>query len=363
MNSRLSPPTTVKFFTTTSCSLWGIFCLLGLLLSTHLHATESSEVKGEFIGAMETEYPDWFKVSFMELEEDVAEAAAEGKRLMLLFHQNGCPYCNVFVERNLAQSDIEHTLKTKFDVIEFNLWGDREVVSVKGETYSEKDFGKALKVQFTPTILFLTEEGQLSLRLNGYYDPDRFRMALDYVTNKMEGQQSFNEYVASTQVEKSSEALVERDYFAGPATELSDRGLVGEKPLLLIFEQGTCKNCEILHDKILSTPETQELLAEFDVYQVDMWGRDTFETPEGQETTGRQWSRAMDINYAPTMILYSADGTEVIRSESFLKTFHNQSILDYVSSDAWRDEPSFQRYLSARADKLREEGYDVNIWD
>jgi len=117
--------------------------------------------------------------------------SAEGKRLMLVFHQSGCPYCNAFVERNLAQKDIEETLKTKFDVIELNMWGDREVVSVGGETYSEKEFAKALNVQFTPTIVFLNEQGKLALRLNGYYGPDRFRLALEYVTNKMEEQQAF----------------------------------------------------------------------------------------------------------------------------------------------------------------------------
>jgi thioredoxin-related protein len=334
-----------------------------LIASVALQADETKAATGEFLGAMDTVYPDWFKVSFMELEEDIAEAAEEGKRLMLVFHQDGCPYCNAFVERNLAQSDIEQTLKTKFDVIEINMWGDREVVSMDGKTYSEKEFAAVLQVQFTPTVLFLTEEGGLSLRLNGYYDPDKFRIALDYVTNKMEGELSFNEYAASRNESKSSKSLTTREYFTGAISDLSDRGMKGDKPLLLIFEQGTCKNCETLHEKILSKPESQVLLAGFDVYQIDMWGREPFKTPAGEQTTGRQWSKAMNINYAPTMILYSADGTEVIRSESFFKTFHNQSILDYVSSDSWREEPSFQRYLSERADKLREEGHAVNIWD
>ncbi len=363
MNLRRSLPKSPQRTQTVMQWFLPAILLLALTLNSSLHADDSAGDKGEFLGAMETVYPDWFKVSFMELEEDIAEAAEQGKRLMLVFHQDGCPYCNAFVERNLAQSDIEQTLKTQFDVIEINMWGDREVVSMDGKTYSEKEFAAALQVQFTPTVLFLTEEGGLSLRLNGYYDPDKFRVALDYVTGKMEAKLSFNEFVESRGVSTSSKSLTQRNYFTGKASELADRGMQGDKPLLLLFEQGTCKNCETLHDKILSKPESQELLAEFDVYQIDMWGRDTFTTPSGVETTGRQWSKELNINYAPTMILYSADGTEVIRSESFFKTFHNQSILDYVSSDSWRNEPSFQRYLSERADRLREEGQTVNIWD
>jgi len=342
-------------------SLFLLFCTA--IFFAPLHANEPASNRGEFLGAMDTVYPDWFKVSFMELEEDVAEAAAEGKRLMLLFHQDGCPYCNAFVERNLAQKDIEETLQSKFDVIEFNMWGDREVVSVKGKTYTEKEFAKALTVQFTPTILFLTEEGNLSLRLNGYYDPDRFRHALEYVSNKTESKETFADFLASKKDTPSSKNLIARDYFTGPITELGTRPGKDEKPLLLMFEQGSCRNCETLHEKILSKSESQALLEQFNVYQIDMWGGKPIKTPNGEETTGRKFSKELEVSYAPTMILYAADGTEVIRSEAYFKTFHTQAILDYVVSDAWREQPSFQRFISERAELLREQGIDVNIWD
>jgi len=326
-------------------------------------AQNNDNTQGAFLGAVETIYPDWFKTSFLELEEDVAEATAEGKRLMLIFHQDGCPYCNAFVEKNLAQKDIEETLKSKFDVIEINMWGDREVASVEGTVYSEKAFAAALKVQFTPTVLFLNEAGGLALRINGYYDPDRFRHVLDFVSQKREKTETFDTYMRAQSSEKSSAELITQPYFTGPITELASRPGKGEKPLLLLFEQGSCRNCETLHAKGLANEESQSLLEQFDVYQINMWGRDTFTTPDGNTRTGREWSQELGISYAPTLILYSADGEEVIRSEAWFKRFHTQSILDYVVTEAWRDQPSFQRYISARADELREQGTDVNIWD
>ena len=57
-----------------------------------------------------------------------------------------------------------------------------------------------------------------------------------------------------------------------------------------------------------------------------------------------------------------ADGREVIRWESSFRVFHTQGMFDYVSSGAYRSEPSFQRFLSARAEHIRETGRDVNIW-
>ena len=55
------------------------FVFWAALFLAPLQASETDSKPGEFLGAMDTVYPDWFKVSFLELEEDVAEAAAEGK--------------------------------------------------------------------------------------------------------------------------------------------------------------------------------------------------------------------------------------------------------------------------------------------
>lgn len=333
-----------------------------LCVSTAI-ANDSDSTHGSYSGAIEAEYPDWFKTSFLELEEDVAEAAAEGKRLMLLFHQDGCPYCNLFVERNLAQKDIVERLQSNFDVIDFNMWGDREVVSAEGNTFTEKAFAAALNVQFTPTVLFLTEQGELALRLNGYYNPDRFRVALDYVEQKKESSETFKDFLLKNKPLATSEKPVTPDYLGTTLTDLSSWKGAGEKPLAVLFEQGHCQNCETLHNTLQADPTALQLLKEFDVFQVDIWGRQIFKKPNGNPTTGRDWSSELNVSFAPTLILYAASGEEVIRSEAWFKRFHTQSILDYVVSDAWRSEPSFQRYITARVEALRQKSIDVNIWD
>ncbi len=344
-----------------------LLCAAGLIGTiTHVYSqqqdAEKTDSHGEFIGAMPTTYPDWFKESFLELNEDVAEAAAQDRQVMVLFHQDGCPYCNAFVERNLAQVDIEQTLRSKFDVIAINMWGDREVAHIDGNVYTEKTFAAALEVQFTPTILFLDDAAQLALRLNGYYDPDRFRLALDYVSAPTRTQ-SFNEYLAAHGATKGTGKLTSRDYFQDVAAELSDRAGAGSKPLALFFEQADCSNCDVLHDDVLAQAENQALLSEFDIFQINMWSDEPIVKHNGDQTTGREWARELGVIYAPTMILFSADDEEVIRSEAYFKSFHTQSLLDYVVSDAWREEPSFQRYISARAEALQAQGNDVNIWE
>lgn len=305
-------------------------------------------------------YPDWFKDSFLELSDDIQEATELKKRVVLLFHQDGCPYCNAFVEQNLSQKDIVETLQTKFDVIELNIWGDREIAHIDGKTYTEKEFSALLKVQFTPTVIFLTETAELALRINGYQKPSQFRVALDYVATKSEKNWSFNDYLAATGDKKKVGLGKARPYFAKQLTQLPGKS---EEPYALLFEQKDCPNCEALHTNILEKPDAQEFLPQFDLYRVDMWSNDEFISPTGIKSTGRELAKSLGVNYAPTLILFSEDGHEIIRGESFLKTFHTLTMLDYMTSGTWREQPNFQRYVQARADRLLEEGHKVNIWE
>lgn len=352
--------------------LFSISTIFLVLLTASPHAAaqvdKQADKHGEFMGAMETVYPDWFKTSFMELEEDILEAKEAGKRLMLVFHQDGCPYCNAFVENNLAQKDIEETVRENFDVIEINMWGDREVTSVEGQEFTEKLFAERLGVQFTPTVLVFDESGQQTLRINGYYPPDKFRLALEYATNKAQQSQSFNEFIAERYKEPGNTPPFNpelHEHIDGDASSLAKLSRQ-DKPLLLLFEQSDCKNCKELTDNILLLDDTLELLAEYNVVRIDMWGRTEFEDLNGQTVTEREFARNLNVSYAPTLIFYASNEEqkkEVIRSEAWFKRFHTQSMLDYVLSGGWERQPSFQRYISARADEIRESGTDVDIFD
>jgi hypothetical protein len=53
----------------------------------------------------------------------------------------------------------------------------------------------------------------------------------------------------------------------------------------------------------------------------------------------------------------------VFRAEGYLRPFHLAAAMDYVASGAYRAEPSYQRYLQARADRMRAEGKTVDLWN
>ncbi len=320
---------------------------------------DADKKRGAYHGAMATEYPSWFKDSFLDLRDDIAEAKAQNKRVMLMFTQDNCPYCNALVERNLAQQDIEKRLRERFDVIAVNIWGDREVVGLDGTKHTEKSYAISQKVQFTPTLLFFDETGQMILRLNGYLPPERFKTAIEYVAQGKEKSIPYRDYVAANTPPASGGELFKEDFFKPAPYQLQRRA---NRPLVVFFEQKDCPSCAELHQKVLTDRDTRAVLRKLDVVQLDMWTKTPVVTPQGKRLTAREWAKSLDVKYAPTIVVFDPRGREIIRTEAFFKVFHTQGIFAYAADAAYKTEPNFQRYLSARAEKLREEGKDVDIW-
>jgi thioredoxin-related protein len=307
------------------------------------------------------EQPEWFKQSFLDIREDVAEAAANGKRVMLYFYQDGCPYCKKLLETNFSQRDIVAGTRRDFDVIAINMWGDREVADFAGTAVTEKNFAAALKVMFTPTLLFLNERGEVLIRLNGYYPPHKFAAVLDFVGQKKERESDFRSYLASNAPVASKGVLHQDDSYLQPPYRLAQR--TGDRPLLVLFEQQDCAACDELHGDILKRAESRALLAQFDVALLDMWADTPVQTPDGTQTTAADWSKALDIQYAPTLVMFDRQGREVFRTEAYLKAFHVQSSLDYALSGAYLEQPSFQRYIQKRAEALEAQGVHIDLME
>ena len=101
---------------------------------------------------------DWMLDTFKDLREDLEEANAEGKRLMLIIEQRGCIYCKKMHEEVFVDPDIESLLQDKFFVVQLNMFGDVEVTDFDGTSRSEKEIIQSWGMLFTPTIMFFPEE-------------------------------------------------------------------------------------------------------------------------------------------------------------------------------------------------------------
>jgi len=101
---------------------------------------------------------DWMRTTFLDLSEDLEEANAEGKRMMILFEQRGCIYCEKMHREVFPREEVASFIRDNFFVVQLNLHGDRQVVDLDGERLSEKQAARKWGLLFTPTMLFLPEQ-------------------------------------------------------------------------------------------------------------------------------------------------------------------------------------------------------------
>jgi thioredoxin-related protein len=266
------------------------------------------------------ELPSWFAQSLLVLPEEIADAAKEKKRVVLYFEQDGCPYCKRMVEVNFRDAKIAGRMQERFVPIAINIWGDREVTMPDGKAMSEKQLAAHFKVQFTPTMIFFDEKGGIALRVNGYYPPERFLAALDAAARPGQG------------AEHASGALARKPR---------------ARPLALLFVTEKCAACDELQVTFRHDRVAKQLKA-FDLERLPLSGAQ---------------AKRLGVGEAPTLVLFDAKGTEVLRLEAYFRPYHVAGSLEYVASGAYRKEPSFQRFLQSRAERMRERGERVDLWN
>jgi thioredoxin-related protein len=148
---------------------------------------------------------DWFLQSFLDLKLDLADTAAGGKRLAILWEQRGCPYCKDMHTINFADPEINDYVRANFNVIQLNLWGDRPVTDFDGQEMSEKALARKWGIIYTPTLQFLPESvaevGSKNgrdaevMRMPGYFRPFHFSAMFHYVREKRYADLHFQRYL------------------------------------------------------------------------------------------------------------------------------------------------------------------------
>src|SRR5258707_4847283 len=300
--------------------------------------------------------PPSFTESFLDFREDVAQAARERKRLMILFEQDGCPYCKELVLTNFSQKTITDKARKNFLAVSLNIWGDREVTWTDGKKFSEKGLAAFLKIQFTPTLVFFDERGGGVARLNGYYPPHRFEAVLDWVARRRERKIPLAEYMRTAVREPAGEQLHDEPFFLKPPYDLRRRGA---KPLAVFFETPSCAACDELHRAGFRRSGIAQSLARFDVVRFALGERTPVTTPAGDRLPAEDWARSLGVSYTPSVVFFGTDGREAFRLGAYLRPFHLRGSVEYVPGGAYLREADFQRLPQPRAAALRRPGKTV----
>lgn len=327
------------------------------------------------LSASETEpesvKPDWFKQSFLDLQEDLDDANENGKYLMLYFYQDGCPYCEKLLKDNFSRPDIVNKMKQNYDVLELNMWGNKSITAIDGSEYSEKEFARKLKVMFTPTLLILNEKGSPMFRINGYYSPDKFVAVLDYIDlkkkNKVKDFTGFTEYFRQKGLankKATAKAALHTEKFITQTDNLQSLINNSQKPVMILFEHSHCEDCDEVHGDLFRRLPVYKKLQQFTIVQIDINSDKMLITPDGQNISQKSFAQQEKIQYSPSLFFYESGEVKntVFRSEAYLRGFHLETVLDYISSDAYKTEPEFQRFVQHRADEMAEKGIKIDLW-
>jgi thioredoxin-related protein len=133
---------------------------------------------------------DWFHEGFLELADDLSEAADQGKDLLIMVEQPGCPYCREMHQVNLRIPAIVDYIKDHYLVVQLDMRGAREVVDLDGTVLEERELVRKWGVAFTPTLLYVpaealsvsgTAKDRAAMVMPGYFKPFHFDTMMHFI--------------------------------------------------------------------------------------------------------------------------------------------------------------------------------------
>ncbi len=316
------------------------------------NAAESSS-RGQIVGGVAHQAPDWFKESFLEIADDVEEASEVGKHVILFFQLNACPYCDRMLEESFEAQPLNGYIQKHFDTIAINVRGDREIAFSEEVSVNEKGLAEILKVRATPAILFLNEDNKTVARVNGYRAPQRFKQVLEFVTTKSYQTTSLADYMRA-KLEKNIYLLRANSLFSN-VTDLSSI----EGPLMVIFEDGSCYDCNEFHDGILAHELVQKEIKPFTVVRLDADSKESILDVQGNKTTAKELARQYEMIYRPGVLVFD-QGKLLRRHDSLTFPHHFKESLRYVASGNYQ-QTDYRSYSEQRTEELLAAGVVIDL--
>ena len=318
---------------------------------THLNANE-----GKLSGGSMHEVPEWFKESFLDISEDISEADANNKHFMIFMDLEGCSYCSKMLNENfIAQNKTSEFIKKYFDVINIDVKGSREIAWDANTTLTEKALAEKLEIQYSPTILFFNKNKEVVVRINGYRNKDDFKYILEFVQGKYYEQMTLSQYLEKI-IKQTLYTFQENKMFK----DLKDLSKI-KTPLAVIFEDGSCTQCDYFHNRLLKDKDVLKEFKNFTIVRLNANLDEQIIDVDGNKTTAKEWVKKINLDYRPGILLY--DNKKLISTvDALLYPFHFKELLRYVGEKHYKKYPkSYLDYLRVRQSELLKQGININL--
>ncbi len=137
----------------------------------------------------------FLKMSFLNLKEDLEEANKEGKYLFLMFHQEGCPFCDKMYRITFQEPKVKDYFTKHFYMVLIDIKGSNPLITLEGKETTEKEFSHKMRVRATPLFIFLDRDGKEILKMVGYIPAKDFLLIGKYIVEGHYKKESFYKFL------------------------------------------------------------------------------------------------------------------------------------------------------------------------
>ena len=309
-------------------------------------------------GTARIEYPHWFRQSFLDLRDDLAEAGESGKRgVILMLSQSNCSHCQAFLDTTLSDPATVRRVQAHYDVVALDIFSDLELTNIDGSVSTVKDFAETVSARLTPTLIFLGTEGRALLKVIGFYPPETFEHVLDYIDGAHYERSTLSSYIQAQATDsEQQEVALDDGVFEKSPIELTPSDTEAARKLIVIFTQPSCPACERFHQRVLSDSMVRTLFSRYRSVVLDATDdQSTVVTPNGRRTTPRQWRQELELVYDVATVFFDERGQEVHRLDAETSVDRMTGSLEYVLANAYEQHAQFLQWRKERTAERRQE--------
>ena len=133
---------------------------------------------------------------FVDFDEGLRQAQAEGKKVFLYFGRYGCGWCDKTNQETFSDAGLKRLYTSHYALVYVDAESGRRLTLPTGERITEMELGARLNVFATPVFAYLEPDGELIFKAPGYKTVDEFRDFDRYVQSGRYREQGLLEFLA-----------------------------------------------------------------------------------------------------------------------------------------------------------------------
>ena len=132
-------------------------------------------------------------LSWNDFNSAVNVADNNGKTLFLFFEAEWCGFCKQMRSEIFPLDSVQDKVGEGFVPVAIDIESDEKIV-YQNKEMSQKSFSHQMRIDATPTIMFMSREGEVIGRYRGFADENEFTILLDYIRGGDVDNVNFAEY-------------------------------------------------------------------------------------------------------------------------------------------------------------------------